>query len=127
MKPAQNDWEAFTLSMVQSRSKSLPEYEGTFGVCPLCPSDTGSKTKKSAKAVLTAFTSPPNAARWNAMHNLAQELGLVRLCLTVGTDFSLFVRHVMSFRPLVCGSSKQQQIPIRIFDDESFGAPRLLF
>ena len=27
---------------------------------------------------------------------------------------------------LVCGSSKQQQIPIRIFDDEIFGAPRLL-
>ena len=27
----------------------------------------------------------------------------------------------------VGGSSKQQQIPIRIFDDEIFGAPRLLF
>src|SRR6267142_6244519 len=27
----------------------------------------------------------------------------------------------------VCGSGKQQQIPIRIFDDESFGAPRLPF
>jgi hypothetical protein len=25
------------------------------------------------------------------------------------------------------GSSKQQQIPIRIFDDEILGAPRLLF
>ena len=28
---------------------------------------------------------------------------------------------------LVCGSTKQQQIPLRIFDDESLGAPRLLF
>ena len=27
---------------------------------------------------------------------------------------------------LICGSGKQQQIPIRIFDDEVFGAPRLL-
>ena len=27
---------------------------------------------------------------------------------------------------LVCGSSKQQEIPIRIFDDEIFGTPRLL-
>ena len=29
-------------------------------------------------------------------------------------------------RLLVCGSSKQQQIPIRIFDDKIPGAPRLL-
>src|ERR1700688_2065435 len=28
---------------------------------------------------------------------------------------------------LVCGSSKQQQIPIRILYDEILGAPRLLF
>ena len=28
---------------------------------------------------------------------------------------------------LVCGPGKQQQIPIRIFDDETLGAPRLLF
>jgi len=28
---------------------------------------------------------------------------------------------------LVCGPGKQQQIPIRIFDDEILGAPRLLF
>jgi hypothetical protein len=28
---------------------------------------------------------------------------------------------------LVCGPGEQQQIPIRIFDDEILGAPRLLF
>lgn len=28
---------------------------------------------------------------------------------------------------LVCGPSKQQQIPVRVFDDEILGAPRLPF
>ena len=33
----------------------------------------------------------------------------------------------VSLRGLTCGSGKEQQIPIRILDDEILGAPRLLF
>jgi hypothetical protein len=36
-------------------------------------------------------------------------------------------QHTSFWYLLVCGSGKQQQIPIRILDDEILGAPRLLF
>jgi hypothetical protein len=36
-------------------------------------------------------------------------------------------RLYMPDRLLVCRSSKQQEIPIRILDDEIIGGPRLLF
>jgi hypothetical protein len=36
-------------------------------------------------------------------------------------------QHTSAWQLLVCGSSKQQQIPIRILDDEILGAPRLPF
>ena len=38
----------------------------------------------------------------------------------------MFDQHTSAWSLLVSGSSKQQQIPIRILDDEILGAPRLL-
>ena len=42
-------------------------------------------------------------------------------------DDGCSINNTSAWWLLVCGPGKQQQIPIRIFDDEILGAPRLLF
>jgi len=42
-------------------------------------------------------------------------------------DHTRAISNTSGWRLSVRGSSKQQQIPVRIFNDEILGAPRLLF